>query len=74
MEDEEAGKKEYNYSLCESIDYQQPVIKAEAPVPEVETEQASQSITITKEQFEAMLKVAPELSALGVSSVSNNME
>lgn len=35
--DEEAGKQEYNYSLCESIDYQQPIIKTEQPVPELET-------------------------------------
>lgn len=75
LDDEEAGKKEYNYSLCESIDYQQPMIRAEAPVPELETEQAAaQQITISKEQFAAMLKVAPELSALGVASTANQME
>jgi hypothetical protein len=68
--DEEAQKKDYAYSLCESIDYQQPVV--EAPVPAME--QQEQTITLTKEQFDSLMMVAPQLSALGVASKQNDME
>ena len=66
--DEESAKKDFNYSLCESIDYQQPIAAEPTPVPETEKVEAALpgSVTFTKEQFEALLKVAPQLSSLGV--------
>lgn len=64
--DDEA-QKEYNYSLCESIDYQTPEVQAEAP-------KAEEKVTLSKAQFEAMVKIAPELSSLGVATNANQME
>jgi len=62
---DEEVQKEYNYSLCESIDYQTPEVK-EAPKEE--------QVTLSKAQFEAMVKIAPELSTLGVATNANQME
>ena len=66
--DEEAlkTKNEYNYSLCESIDYQQPLLKPENGTKD--------EIRISREQFESMVAIAPQVSTLGVASHANQME
>lgn len=66
--DEEAPTQnnEYNYSLCESIDYQQPLLKAEEP-------ETNGKITLSREQFQALV-AAPEISSLGVATHVNRMD